>query len=166
MKPFYDLNRLLCRCLEVLNILMALPLGALIYVAAVDYLTRIIPRTDTPTTFLDLDIIINLVSVALAIIGILYINGGIAQALDKRRFLEHISQSVEDIDHAEKESAKHPANNNTVTIIEDGVAKPHQSKKERTAKASKKAAKKATAAVKTKKAAKKTTGKKAAAKKK
>lgn len=98
MKPFYDLNRLICRCLEVLNILIALPFAAFIYAVSVDYLTRTIPASTFSPSFYSSKVTINIISVVLALVAVLYINGGIAQALDKRRFLEHISQSVEDLD--------------------------------------------------------------------
>ena len=98
MKPFYDLNRLICRCLEVLNIFIALPFGAFVYVVSVDYLTRSTASIDHDLMVYNSDVTVNVVSVILALVAVLYVNGGIAQALDKRRFLEHISQSVEDID--------------------------------------------------------------------
>lgn len=121
MQPFYDLNRLICRCLEVLNILIALPFGAFIYGVSVDYLTRTTPSFERGPSFYNSEVTINIISVVLALIAVLYVNGSIAQALDKRRFLEHISQSVEDLDRSSPDGDR-------VTIIEGSGGPPSDRK--------------------------------------
>ncbi len=98
MKAFYDLNRLLCRCLEVMNILLALPFGALIYVVSADYIRLSIANSDIQYNLQYQDATINIIAIILALISILFVNGTIAQALDKRRFLEDIANSVNDPD--------------------------------------------------------------------
>ncbi len=108
MKAFHDLNRLLCLGLEIINILLALPLGALIYAISVEYMTQSL----TTSAIQYNEMVVTLVAIGVAIIGVFLINGGIAQALDKRRFLEAISTSIDDLDH----EGRHPAPITVATI--------------------------------------------------
>lgn len=103
MNAFHVLSRWLCRCLEVVNILIALPFGAGVYIFTVDYLKGILPASielpfELNATLYEREIAGEVLAVMLALIAVIYINGGVAQALDKRRFLEYISQSVDDLE--------------------------------------------------------------------
>ena len=160
MKLFYEINFLLCRCLEVVNVLIALPFGAFIYAVSVDCLTSTIPISPNNPSLYSSDTTINAVSFILAVIAVLYVNGSIALSLDKRRFLEYISQSVEDIDRQDMNTG-----NASVTIVKSSDVMPEEASepvKTSAQKPKKKSVKKKTATKRamTKKAAKASSKKK------
>ena len=89
MKPFRDINRILSQLLEVVNVLVALPLGALIFITCVDQLRGI-------TNIEEINIYV--IAGVMTLIWIALVNGGIALALEKRRYLKALCRSVDEFE--------------------------------------------------------------------
>ena len=89
MKPFRDINRILSQLLEIANVLIALPLGGLIFMVCVDEL-----RGNTSIE----EINIYVIAGVMTLIWIALVNGSIALALEKRRYLEALCRSVDEFE--------------------------------------------------------------------
>ena len=105
MKPFHDINSFLCRLLEVVNVLITLPLAALIYMICLEEV-RALPPVDEMSAYI--------IAGFLTLISVALVNGGIALALERRRFLEALSQSVDALDH---DHERGPNTSSNVKII-------------------------------------------------
>ena len=89
MKPFRDINRILSQLLEVVNVLIALPLGGLIFMVCVDQLRGI-------TNIVEINIYV--IAGVKTLIWIALVNGSIALALEKRQYLEALCRSVDEFE--------------------------------------------------------------------
>ena len=129
MKPFRDINRILSQLLEIANVLIALPLGALIFMVCVVELRGI-------TSIEEINIYV--IAGVMALIWIALVNGGIALALEKRRYLEALCSSVDEFES----KTEAPAPQIQVIIPDDTNSAEAEAKSKTSPKPKTKAAKK------------------------
>ena len=129
MKPFRDINRILSQLLEIANVLIALPLGTLIFMVCVDQL-----RGSTSIE----EINIYVTAGVMALLWIALVNGGIALALEKRRYLEALCRSVDEFES----KTEAPAPQIQVIMPDDAKSAEAEAKSKTSPKPKTKAAKK------------------------
>ena len=131
MKPFRDINRILSQLLEVVNVLVALPLGGLIFMTCVDQLRGI-------TNIEEINIYV--IAGVMTLIWIALVNGSIALALEKRQYLEALCRSDDEFES--KNEA--PAPRIQVIVADDAKTAEADAKRKAAPKPKTKAGKKTT----------------------
>ena len=124
MKPFQEINRLLSKLLEIVNVLITLPFAVLIYIATFNRLYDALPLDDDT---------IHLITIGLTLIWVALFNGFIALLIEKKRLLERLSQSVDA--HENKDMAAFAPEVQIFTAEAEQKPQPVKSDKAKTKKA-------------------------------